>query len=46
MASFREYEESLKGSRVQVHLAQGLDHNQVFDEIDRVLPIMLAFTKS
>lgn len=46
MASLKEYEESLKGSRVQVQIVEGLDHNQVFDEIDRVFPTMLAFAKS
>jgi pimeloyl-ACP methyl ester carboxylesterase len=46
MVTLREYEESLKGSRVQVHIVEGLDHNQVFDEIDWVLPTMLAFTKA
>jgi pimeloyl-ACP methyl ester carboxylesterase len=46
MATLKEYEESLKGSRVQVHIVEGLDHNQVFDEIDRVYLTMLAFTKS
>jgi hypothetical protein len=25
---------------------QGADHETVFDEIDRILPTMLAFTKS
>ena len=45
MTSLEEYEESLKGSRVQVHIVEGLDHNQVFDEIDRVFPTMLAFTR-
>jgi len=46
MLSVREYEEALKGSRVQVSILEGLNHEQVFDEIDRVLPIMLAFTKA
>ena len=46
MASIKEYEESLKGSRVQVHIVEGLDHEQVFTEIDRVFPTMLAFTQS
>jgi len=45
MASIKEYEESVKGSRVQVHIVEGLDHEQVFAEIDRVFPTMLAFTK-
>ena len=46
MASFKQYEESLKGSRVQVRIVEGLDHEQAFAEIDRVFPTMLAFTKS
>jgi pimeloyl-ACP methyl ester carboxylesterase len=32
MASIKEYEESLKGSRVQVHVVESLDHEQVFAE--------------
>jgi pimeloyl-ACP methyl ester carboxylesterase len=46
MDSLRKYEESLKGSKMQVQVVEGLDHNQAFDEIDRVFPTMLAFTKS
>jgi pimeloyl-ACP methyl ester carboxylesterase len=46
IASIKKYEESLKGSMVQVHIVVGLDHNQLFDEIETVFPIMLAFTKS
>ena len=46
MASLKEYEGSLRGSRVQVHLLEGLDHEQVFTEVDRVFPTMLAFTES
>ncbi|MCP4543422.1 MAG: alpha/beta hydrolase [Chloroflexi bacterium] len=46
MTSVKEYKESLNGSMVQVHVAESLDHNQVFAEIDRVFPTMLAFTKS
>ena len=45
MASVREYQESLKASRVQLQIFQDLDHEGVFDEIDRVFPIMLAFTE-
>jgi len=45
VASVEEYEKALKGSRVQVSFLEGLTHEQVFDEIDRVLPIMLAFTE-
>ena len=46
MTSLREYKASLKGSRVQVQIVEGLDHDQAFDEIDRVFPITLAFTES
>ncbi len=46
MASLEEYGESLQGSRVQVQILEGLDHEEVFDEIDRVFPVMLAFTES
>ena len=46
MASLREYEASLPGTQVQVHVVEGLDHNQAFDEVDRVFPTLLAFTQS
>jgi pimeloyl-ACP methyl ester carboxylesterase len=46
MASVKEYEEALKGSTVQIRIMEGLTHEQVFDEMDRVLPIMLAFTRA
>jgi pimeloyl-ACP methyl ester carboxylesterase len=42
--SVREYESSLTGSRVQLQLIEGLNHEQVFEEIDRVFPTLLAFT--
>jgi pimeloyl-ACP methyl ester carboxylesterase len=46
MDSFREYEASLAGSQVQVHIVEGLDHAQVFEQIERVFPTMLAFTQA
>lgn len=46
MDSIRKYEQCLKGSRIQLHIVKGLNHLQVFEKIDRVLPTMLAFTKS
>jgi pimeloyl-ACP methyl ester carboxylesterase len=46
MASIKEREESLKGSKVRVHIVEGLDHEQVFAQIDKVFPTMLAFTQS
>jgi pimeloyl-ACP methyl ester carboxylesterase len=44
--SVRKYETSLKGSRVQVQILEGLSHEQVFDEIDKVFATMLAFTQT
>lgn len=46
MDSASEYEHSLKRSNVQLHIVEGLDHLQVFENIDKVLPTMLAFTQS
>lgn len=44
--SVQEYKIALKGSLVQVQVIEGLNHEQVFDQIDAVFPAMLAFTKS
>ncbi len=46
MASVREYGQSLEGSRVQLHIVEGFNHEQVFDEIDKVFATLLAFTLS
>ena len=46
MNSVREYKHSLDGTKVQLHIVDGLDHGQVFDEIDKVFLTMLAFTQS
>lgn len=46
MASLKEYEQELRRSRVQVKILGGLTHEQVFDEIERVMPILLAFSKA
>ncbi len=43
MASLSEYQESLPNS-VQVHVIEGLTHEQEFTEIDKVLPAQLEFT--
>ncbi len=44
--SLKAYEESLKTSRMRVHVVEGVDHEQVFVEIDRIYPAMLAFTQA
>ncbi len=45
MNSYRKYAELLPDSKVQAHIVAGLDHEQLFSEIDDVFPILLAFTK-
>lgn len=42
--SVQEYEYSLPDSMVRVHMVQGLNHEQVFEEVDRVLPILINFS--
>lgn len=44
MTSIQAYEETAVKSGVQIEVVDGLTHIQEFEEIDRVLPIMLAFT--
>jgi pimeloyl-ACP methyl ester carboxylesterase len=46
MDSVMEYKQSLKGSKVQLHVVEGLNHEQIFEEIDKVFASMLAFTQS
>jgi len=45
MESVRALEADLEGSTIQLHIFSGLDHGQIFDEIDRVFPVMQAFLK-
>jgi len=44
--SLQAYEQSLKASKMQVRVVEGLDHEQTFDEIDRVFPVMLTFIQA
>jgi pimeloyl-ACP methyl ester carboxylesterase len=44
MASLKAREELLKGSAVRVSIVEGLDHEQVFTEVDSIFPAMLAFS--
>jgi pimeloyl-ACP methyl ester carboxylesterase len=46
MASVDEYRHALEGTHLQVRILKGLTHEGVFEEIDQVLPIMLAFTRA
>lgn len=44
--SYKECQSALKGSKVQVHMIEGMTHIQEFTEIDQVFPVLLAFTKA
>jgi pimeloyl-ACP methyl ester carboxylesterase len=45
MQSLAEYEASIPGSLLQVQVVESLDHDQLFDDIDRVFPTLFAFTQ-
>lgn len=46
MASFDDYRKQLDGSSVQAIIFDGLDHEGVIEEIDRVFPTLLAFSNA
>ena len=46
LESYREHEEEIPGSKVQVHLLEGLNHEQEFNNIEQVLPVILEFVNS
>jgi pimeloyl-ACP methyl ester carboxylesterase len=46
MDSYRNYQEELQGSKVQVRILEGMTHEQEFDEIEKVLPVILEFVRS
>ena len=46
MSTVRKYERSLMASKIQLHIVEGLDHGQVFNEIDKVFATLLAFSQS
>lgn len=43
LAGFKEYEKELPCSKVQVRLFKGMTHEQEFENIEQVLPVMLEF---
>ena len=45
MQSLREYEASILDSLLQVQVVEGLDHDQLFEAVDQILPILLAFSE-
>ena len=46
LESYREHEAEIPDSKVQVHILEGLNHEQEFTEIEKVLPIILDFVRS
>jgi pimeloyl-ACP methyl ester carboxylesterase len=46
MDSFRECQEDLPVSKVQVRIFEGMTHAQEFESIDQILPAILNFIKS
>jgi pimeloyl-ACP methyl ester carboxylesterase len=46
IASVHQYEEQLKRSMVRVEVIEGLNHREEFTDINRSLPVMLAFMSS
>ncbi len=46
MSTLEEYKERLNGSRVQVQVMEGLNHEEDFEAVDQVFDRMLAFTRS
>jgi pimeloyl-ACP methyl ester carboxylesterase len=45
MQSLKEYETSIPGSLFQVQVVEGLDHDQLFEAVDQILPVLLAFSE-
>jgi len=45
MISLKQFQPRLAGSQLQAQVMDGLDHGQVFDEIERVFPTLLAFSQ-
>lgn len=46
MESLKEYEEQIHGSQIQVRIIEGMDHEQEFENIEQVLPVILDFVRS
>lgn len=45
LESFKEYEEEIPESNVQVCIIEGLNHEQEFNTIEQVLPLILDFVR-
>lgn len=45
METYHRYKQEIPGSKVQVHILEGMNHEQEFNNIEQVLPIFLSFIK-
>ena len=45
LAGFKEYEKELPYSKVQVRLFEGMTHEQEFENIEQVLPVIMEFIR-
>ena len=45
LESYRKYEAELPDSQVQVHILEGLNHEQEFKNMEQVLPVILDFIR-
>ena len=46
MESLKDYEGQIHGSQIQVRIIEGMNHEQEFDNIEQVLPVILDFVRS
>jgi pimeloyl-ACP methyl ester carboxylesterase len=46
MESLKEYEGQIHGSQIQVRIIEGMNHEQEFENIEQVLPVILDFVRS
>lgn len=45
METYHRYKEEIPGSKVQVHIMEGMNHEQEFNNIEQILPVILSFIK-
>lgn len=45
LESYRKHESEIPGSKVSVHIIEGLTHEQEFNNIEQVLPVILEFVR-
>ena len=46
MESLKDYEGQIDGSQIQVRIIEGMNHEQEFENVEQVLPVILDFVRS